>query len=96
MVDELRRQIDHLESEVEFYRDELRDRRQSTTALTDVIRAFRLNAETNAQHSNVRRSDPHHDANAENDEPSPAPRSVTLSVRSEGDNRPSDPEGYRV
>lgn len=51
VVDQLRRQIEHLEGEVQFYREELIDRRQSATALVDVIRAFRLNAETNAKDS---------------------------------------------
>ena len=44
----LEARIDDLKSEVEFYRDELRDRRQTTTALTDVIEAFRLTAQSNA------------------------------------------------
>ncbi len=48
MIDELRERIDDLKGEVEFYRDELRDRRHTTAALTDVIEAFRLTAQTNA------------------------------------------------
>jgi len=45
---ELRSQLSQLKSEVDFYREELRDRRQAATALTDVIKAFRLNAENNS------------------------------------------------
>lgn len=48
MIDELRQRIDDLKGEVEFYRDELRDRRHTTAALTDVIEAFRLTAQSNA------------------------------------------------
>jgi len=48
LIDELRDRIEDLKGEVEFYRDELRDRRQTTTALTDVIEAFRLTAQSNA------------------------------------------------
>jgi len=48
MIDELRERIDDLKGEVEFYRDELRDRRHTTAALTDVIEAFRLTAQSNA------------------------------------------------
>ena len=55
---ELRNQLLQLTSEVEFYREELRDRRQAATALTDVIKAFRLNAESNSP-SKLRRE--HHD-----------------------------------
>ena len=42
VIDGLRERIEDLKGEVEFYRDELRDRRQTTAALTDVIEAFRL------------------------------------------------------
>ena len=55
---ELRSQISQLTREVDFYREELRDRRQAATALTDVIKAFRLNAE-NGSPSRARRE--HHD-----------------------------------
>ena len=48
MINELRERIDDLKGEVEFYRDELRDRRHTTAALTDVIEAFRLTAQSNA------------------------------------------------
>ena len=48
VIDELRDRIKDLRGEVDFYRDELRDRRQTTTALTDVIEAFRLTAQSNA------------------------------------------------
>ena len=48
LIDELRERIEDLKGEVDFYRDELRDRRQTTTALTDVIEAFRLTAQRNA------------------------------------------------
>jgi len=48
VIDELRDRIEDLRGEVDFYRDELRDRRQTTTALTDVIEAFRLTAQSNA------------------------------------------------
>jgi len=48
LIDELRERIEDLKGEVDFYRDELRDRRQTTTALTDVIEAFRLTAQSNA------------------------------------------------
>lgn len=40
VIDELRDRIENLKGEIDFYRDELRDRRQTTTALTDVIEAF--------------------------------------------------------
>jgi hypothetical protein len=50
-VKQLVARIDDLKAEVEFYRDELRDRRQTTTALTDVIEAFRLTAQTNAHNA---------------------------------------------
>jgi hypothetical protein len=48
LIDELRERIEDLKGEVDFYRDELRDRRQTTAALTDVIEAFRLTARSNA------------------------------------------------
>jgi len=48
MIDELRERIEDLKDEVAFYRDELRDRRHTTAALTDVIEAFRLTAQSNA------------------------------------------------
>jgi len=48
LIEGLRERIEDLKGEVEFYRDELRDRRQTTTALTDVIEAFRLTAQSNA------------------------------------------------
>jgi hypothetical protein len=48
LIDELRERIEDLKGEVDFYRDELRDRRQTTSALTDVIEAFRLTAQSNA------------------------------------------------
>jgi hypothetical protein len=48
VITQLEARIDDLKSEVDFYRDELRDRRHTTTALTDVIEAFRLTAQTNA------------------------------------------------
>lgn len=48
MIDELRERIEDLKGEVDFYRDELRDRRHTTAALTDVIEAFRLTAQSNA------------------------------------------------
>ena len=49
LIDELRERIDDLKGEVAFYRDELTDRRQTTTALTDVIESFRLTAASNAE-----------------------------------------------
>lgn len=49
IIEELRDRIEDLKGEVEFYRDELRDRRQTTQALADVIEAFRLTAQSNAQ-----------------------------------------------
>ncbi len=48
LIDELRERIEGLKGEVDFLRDELRDRRQTTTALTDVIEAFRLTAQGRA------------------------------------------------
>jgi hypothetical protein len=48
LIEGLRERIEDLKGEVEFYRDELRDRRQTTSALTDVIVAFRLTAQSNA------------------------------------------------
>jgi hypothetical protein len=47
-VKQLEARIEDLKSEIEFYRDELRDRRHTTEALTDVIEAFRLTAQSNA------------------------------------------------
>ena len=58
-VEQLVARIEDLKAEVEFYRDELRDRRQTTTALTDVIEAFRLTAQTNA-HKALSRSERDH------------------------------------
>lgn len=57
-VEQLKARIDDLKAQVEFFRDELSDRRQTTKALTDVIEAFRLTAQTNAQNarSNTERS----------------------------------------
>lgn len=49
LVSELRDRIKGLNDEVDFYREELRDRRLTTAALTDVIEAFRLTAQTNSQ-----------------------------------------------
>lgn len=40
IFEQLQARIDDLKSEVEFYRDELKDRRHTTLALTDVIEAF--------------------------------------------------------
>ena len=54
--EELRDRIRDLKSQVEFYEEEFRDRRQTTKALTDVIAAFRLNAETQASQSRGRHS----------------------------------------
>ena len=51
---QLEARINDLKSEVEFYRDELRDRRQTTLALTDVIEAFRLTAASNASRARER------------------------------------------
>jgi hypothetical protein len=48
VVKQLEARIEDLKSEIEFYRDELRDRRHTTEALTDVIEAFRLTAQSNA------------------------------------------------
>jgi uncharacterized coiled-coil protein SlyX len=55
LVHELRDRIDDLKRQLEFYEEELRDRRQSTLALTDVIKAFRLNAENQAGRERDRR-----------------------------------------
>ena len=49
LVSELRDRIKGLNDEVDFYREELRDRRLTTAALADVIEAFRLTAHTNSQ-----------------------------------------------
>jgi len=54
VVQQLQARIQDLKSEVEFYRDELRDRRHTTLALTDVIEAFRLTAATNASKAQER------------------------------------------
>lgn len=54
IVEHLYARIQDLKSEVEFYRDELRDRRHTTLALTDVIEAFRLTAATNASKAQER------------------------------------------
>jgi len=54
VVQQLEARIQDLKSEVEFYRDELRDRRHTTLALTDVIEAFRLTAATNASRAQER------------------------------------------
>jgi hypothetical protein len=58
LVHELRDRIDDLKRQVEFYEEELRDRRQSKLALTDVIKAFRLNAENQAGRERERRENP--------------------------------------
>jgi len=55
VVQELRDRIDDLKGEVAFYQEELRDRRQTTSALTDVIEAFRLTAQSNSHQSRERR-----------------------------------------
>lgn len=47
----MRERLEDLKSEVAFYQEELRDRRQATSALTDVIEAFRLTAQSNAHQS---------------------------------------------
>ena len=49
LISELRDRINGLNDEVDFYREELRDRRLTTAALADVIEAFRLTAQTNSQ-----------------------------------------------
>lgn len=54
VVQQLQARIQDLKSEVEFYRDELRDRRHTTLALTDVIEAFRLTAASNASKTQER------------------------------------------
>ncbi len=72
VIDELRERIEDLKGEVDFYRDELRDRRQTTTALTNVIEAFRLTAQSNASR-----------AERESEQASHQPR-----IFSEGDNTP--------
>ncbi len=46
---EYRERLEEKNRIIEFLQEELRDRRQSTAALTDVITAFRLNAEHQAQ-----------------------------------------------
>lgn len=48
VVRQLQARIEDLKSEIEFYRDELRDRRHATEALTGVIETFRLTAQSNA------------------------------------------------
>ena len=59
LVQSLRDQIRRLDEQVDFYREELRDRRTSTQALAEVIQAFRLNAEN--QNSRSQSSGGHHD-----------------------------------
>jgi hypothetical protein len=61
IVEQLESRVEDLKSEVEFYRDELRDRRQTTTALTDVIEAFRLTAASNASRAGERAERKAHD-----------------------------------
>ncbi len=53
--------IEDLKTEVEFLRDELMDRRQTTLALTDVIEAFRLSAASNASRAQDRSERGAHD-----------------------------------
>ena len=53
--------IEDLKTEVEFLRDELKDRRQTTLALTDVIEAFRLSAASNASRGHDRTERSAHD-----------------------------------
>lgn len=59
LVQSLRDQIRRLDEQVDFYKEELRDRRTSTQALAEVIQAFRLNAEN--QNSRSQGSGGHHD-----------------------------------
>lgn len=54
IVEQLQERIADLQEEVAFYREELRDRRNATTALTDVIETFRLTALNNAQTRRLR------------------------------------------
>ena len=61
IVEQLQARIEDLKSEVEFYRDELKDRRHTTLALTDVIEAFRLTAATNASKAQERSERRSHD-----------------------------------
>ena len=61
VVQQLQARIEDLKSEVEFYRDELKDRRHTTLALTDVIEAFRLTAATNASKAQERSERRSHD-----------------------------------
>lgn len=63
LVQSLRDQIRRLDEQVDFYKEELRDRRTSTKALAEVIQAFRLNAEnqnnrqqSSGKHNDVRES----------------------------------------
>lgn len=59
LVKALKDQIRRLDEQVDFYKEELRDRRTSTKALAEVIQAFRLNAENqNNRQPKTRR---HHD-----------------------------------
>jgi len=71
MINELRERIEDLKDEVAFYRDELRDRRHTTAALTDVIEAFRLTAQSNASKAEreSERSDHQHRIFDEGDNP---------------------------
>ena len=59
LIDSLRDQIRRLDEQVDFYKEELRDRRTSTKALAEVIQAFRLNAEN--QNTRQHSSGNHHD-----------------------------------
>lgn len=59
LISELRDRIKGLNDEVDFYREELRDRRLTTAALTDVIEAFRLTAQNNSQASREKREREH-------------------------------------
>ena len=59
LIDSLKDQIRRLDEQVDFYKEELRDRRTSTKALAEVIQAFRLNAEN--QNTRQHNSGSHHD-----------------------------------
>ena len=67
-VQQLEARIEDLRAEIEFLRDELRDRRHATVALTDVIETFRLTAASNASRFQERNDQRSHDIIRQSDE----------------------------
>ena len=80
LIDSLKDQIRRLDEQVDFYKEELRDRRTSTKALAEVIQAFRLNAEN--QNTRQHNSGSHHD--------------VRQPKKDVGDNEAGNPPDNRI